>query len=221
MVGIYKITSPSGQVYIGQSRDIASRKSTYRRLKANSQHKLQRSFVKYGFENHSFETISQLPKDVSDKVLDNYEILYWELYVSCGCRMLNLKYPGKYGRHSKESIDRIKFTLTGHTVSDETRKKLSVKITAILNDPEQQAKRKKTTVGNKGKTGGKKYPRAYMPSIERLTDLGKKYTLKNIGLMYGVTGEAVHLWMKNYKIQYVKKNKNFNKKAVPQRNGYA
>ena len=58
--GIYKITSPSGKVYIGQSIDIKRRFTSYKTLnKSKRQVKLYNSFVKYGVENHIFETIEE------------------------------------------------------------------------------------------------------------------------------------------------------------------
>lgn len=56
--GIYKITSPSGRVYIGQSTNIKERFKNYsnpNRIK--SQTKLYNSLKKYGVENHQFDII--------------------------------------------------------------------------------------------------------------------------------------------------------------------
>lgn len=55
--GIYKITNPAGEVYIGQSFDIAKRWRSYERLTCVSQPKIYSSLLKYGSENHSFEII--------------------------------------------------------------------------------------------------------------------------------------------------------------------
>lgn len=56
--GIYKITSPTGKVYIGQSEDINRRFGEYKRLKnCKRQTKLYRSFKKHGVENHQFDII--------------------------------------------------------------------------------------------------------------------------------------------------------------------
>ena len=60
MVGIYKITSPSGRVYIGQSVNIEKRFLSYSKLlRCKTQIKLFRSFLKYGVINHIFETIEE------------------------------------------------------------------------------------------------------------------------------------------------------------------
>lgn len=57
MVGIYKITSPTGRIYIGQSIDIEKRFAYYRSLACKTQPKLYRSLLKYGFENHKLEVV--------------------------------------------------------------------------------------------------------------------------------------------------------------------
>ncbi len=61
MIGIYKITSPTGRIYIGQSIDLKYRFDTYRRLgkQVSSSPKLYRSLLKYGYFNHNFEIIEE------------------------------------------------------------------------------------------------------------------------------------------------------------------
>ena len=61
MIGIYKITSPSGRIYIGQSWNIKKRLNAYKTLYASKKQRLlNRSFVKYGYENHKFQIIKVL-----------------------------------------------------------------------------------------------------------------------------------------------------------------
>ena len=55
--GIYKITSPSGKIYIGSSTNIKRRFSNYKGLRCKSQSKLYNSFLKYGVDKHLFEVI--------------------------------------------------------------------------------------------------------------------------------------------------------------------
>jgi group I intron endonuclease len=58
--GIYRIISPSGRVYIGESKDIEKRwKHYFKLLNCNTQRKLLNSFKKYGVENHVFEIIEE------------------------------------------------------------------------------------------------------------------------------------------------------------------
>jgi len=59
--GIYKITSPTGRVYIGQSVSVKRRFSEYKSSKnrKGSQPILYRSFKKHGVENHTFEILEE------------------------------------------------------------------------------------------------------------------------------------------------------------------
>lgn len=61
MIGIYKITSPSGRIYIGQSKDLNRRERDYQKYikDSNSQVKLLASINKYNWENHIFEIIEE------------------------------------------------------------------------------------------------------------------------------------------------------------------
>lgn len=55
--GIYKITSPSNKIYIGQSKNIKKRYNFYKNKNCKNQVKLFNSFEKYGVNNHTFEII--------------------------------------------------------------------------------------------------------------------------------------------------------------------
>lgn len=59
--GIYKITSPSNKVYIGQSVGIEYRISSYKKEKGSveGQVRLYNSLKKHGWVNHSFEIIEE------------------------------------------------------------------------------------------------------------------------------------------------------------------
>lgn len=96
MIGIYKITSPSGKVYIGQSINIKKRFAYYKHLTKSlkKQLLLYNSFFKYGVENHKFEIIHELPKDIDQEILNQYEILYWKQHIYCEFKMLNIREAG-------------------------------------------------------------------------------------------------------------------------------
>jgi len=76
VIGIYKITNPVGEVYIGQSTNILKRfyshKLNYGGLK------LKESIKKYGFENHTFE----LKEECEKHLLSEREKFYINLYDS-------------------------------------------------------------------------------------------------------------------------------------------
>lgn len=117
MVGIYKITSPSGRVYIGQSWNIRGRWNSHKSFKRPTNKfttPLHTSFTKYGAKNHSYEIIHELPKDISQDILNTYENLYIEFYKQCGAKVMNLKEGGSKGKHSEESKKRMSESNKGH-----------------------------------------------------------------------------------------------------------
>lgn len=126
-IGIYKITSPSGRIYIGQSWNIGQREYEYYHIGSKCrQIKIANSIYKYGFDNHKFELIHELPLDVSQEVMNNYEILYWKSYKDLGFNMMNIREPGSRGKHSEETKRKLSEAHKGKIISDETRRKLSI-----------------------------------------------------------------------------------------------
>lgn len=59
MTGIYKITSQSKKIYIGQSVDIEKRFKRYKNLHCKKQIRLYNSFLKYGVDKHKFEILCE------------------------------------------------------------------------------------------------------------------------------------------------------------------
>lgn len=131
MVGIYKITNPAGSVYIGQSWNLEKRHYNYSVIPSKKQSKLYNSIKKYGWNNHVFEVIHKLPVDVTQSVLDRYEILYWEFYTNLNFKLLNIRYPGKGGKFSEESKKKLSESkkgsksMLGKKHSEETKRKIS------------------------------------------------------------------------------------------------
>lgn len=78
--GIYKITSPTNKIYIGQSMNVRRRLDQYKRLECKRQPKLYSSLSKYGFDNHIFEIIEECP----ESYLDELEI-WWKYYYGIQC----------------------------------------------------------------------------------------------------------------------------------------
>jgi group I intron endonuclease len=127
MIGIYKITSPSNKIYIGQSIDIKHRWKVYNYLnKASIGPKIYNSLQKYGYENHKFEIIEECSlKQLNEreiywkqqelnKVNNNFDkVLFCELYDVGG------------GPRNKETNLKISQTKKGYIMSKETREKIS------------------------------------------------------------------------------------------------
>lgn len=98
MIGIYKITSPSGKVYVGQSVDVQERFAQYRGGHCKNQPKIFRSLNKYGIDNHTFEIIEEcLEVQLNDKEI------HWIAYYNSVNEGLNCQHGGLNGRHSEET----------------------------------------------------------------------------------------------------------------------
>lgn len=147
MTGIYKITSPTEKIYIGQSVDIRGRKNNYKNLRCKGQAKLYSSFISHGWNKHIFEVVYELPKDVHQSVLNNFEIFYWSQFKEAGCEMLNLKEPGHNGRHSEQTKIKLSEIQKGKTVSEETKKKQSLASTGRVHTEEAKLKIKQYFTG--------------------------------------------------------------------------
>ena len=171
-IGIYKITSPSKKVYIGQSKNIYKRWRTYQNnIKgAKSQPKLYNSFLSHGIDKHTFEIIHECEVEELNK-LERY---YQELY-NCIDEGLNLMYQEcdyavrklseetiakkremmtgennhMYGKRlSDEAIERIRQANLGRKYSDEVNAKKGRKgeLNAFYGKTHTQETRKKLSL---------------------------------------------------------------------------
>jgi group I intron endonuclease len=101
-IGIYKITSPNGKVYIGQSTNIEKRFRNYKCLDCKQQPKLFNSLSKYRVENHIFEII----KEYKINQLNRSE-KYWIKKYNSIKEGLNIKEGGSFGKHNKYTKQKI------------------------------------------------------------------------------------------------------------------
>lgn len=185
MIGIYKITSPTGKIYIGQSVDIFKRVKFYENETCKRQPKLYASIKKHGWSNHKFEVVEEcLEKDLNIR-----EKFYIDLHNS---------FNTIYGMNLRGGSD-----LGGGRISDETREKLCV------------IRRKKARwAGNKNPMFGKKptddhrlkmrlgmlkkYPNGNLEALSKMRDsvTGKKqsidHVLKRSMAMRGVAKTESH-----------------------------
>lgn len=128
---IYKITSPTGRIYIGQTVNIKNRMGVYSRCVSKSQTALRRSVDKYGWGQHTWQVIEFLTCDAEK--LDKLETYWIDFYKSNVKRYpktngLNLTDGGKGNRggfHSDKTKEKIRITSTGRKHSIETKKKIS------------------------------------------------------------------------------------------------
>ena len=125
MAVIYKITSPSSSIYIGQSHNFKQRLRSYKGMFCKKQPKLYNSFLKYGFDKHIIEIIHTLPKDTTVDILNTYEKIYYDFYRKCGSIMMNITEPGNNRLLSKETKQKLRLSRLGKNLSQETKDKIS------------------------------------------------------------------------------------------------
>lgn len=108
--GIYKITSLTNSIYIGQSVDVYSRWYFYKKYCAEGQFRLDNSLKKHGIENHKFEIIEECPREK----LNEREIYWIQFYNSFNTpHGMNLHSGGKNYKKSEETKERSKRALFG------------------------------------------------------------------------------------------------------------
>ena len=88
MICIYKITSPIGKIYVGQTINYQRRLADYKRIeRIVSQKRLFNSFNKYGIDNHIFEVI----EECCEGQLNSLERYWQDFYNVLGRKGLNCK----------------------------------------------------------------------------------------------------------------------------------
>jgi predicted GIY-YIG superfamily endonuclease len=131
IIGIYKITSENGAIYIGLSNDIYQRLYKYKKLRCKLQLKLYNSLIKYGVESHKFEIIHTIKKDNLEKKeiyqkLRDLEIYYIKkfnsFYGDNDKFGLNLTRGGDLMELTQESRNLIKIKNKGRIVSEGGRR---------------------------------------------------------------------------------------------------
>lgn len=147
MVGIYKISSPSNKVYIGQSVDIHYRFYRYKTLNCKGQIRLYNSLLKYGINNHIFEIIEECEiEELNDKER-HYQDLY-DVISEKGLNCILTTTNGKSGRLSEETSLKISASKKNYKPSEETKLKMSVSGKGRIVSEETK---EKISIGNKGK----------------------------------------------------------------------
>lgn len=143
--GIYKITSPSGKIYVGQSVSIKDRWNAHKERYSKYISKLGSSFKKYGVENHLFEIIEEC-----DILLLNEREKFWveELNTFNSPHGLNLRTGGDKYIMSDEIKQKLRVFNLGKKHSDETKKKCSIASKGRIPSAET---REKLSISNKGK----------------------------------------------------------------------
>lgn len=122
---IYKITSPTNRIYIGQTVDIEKRFSKYKRYCCKMQPRLYNSFIKYNVENHIFEII----EECENFELNTKERYYQDKYNVLSKKGLNClltKTNDRSGKFSNESRLKMSKSHKGKIISNESKLKISL-----------------------------------------------------------------------------------------------
>lgn len=126
LCGIYKITNPIGEIYIGQSVEILRRLGDYSRCQnVDKQPKLYKSILIYGWEAH----IAEIWELCVEKDLNRVERYWQDYYDVLGNRGLNCKLTkadDKSGRLSEKTKKKISIAHKGKTFSKETKLKMAL-----------------------------------------------------------------------------------------------
>jgi len=189
-VGIYKVESENGAIYIGQSIDVDSRISGYKRKNCKNQILLYNSLCKYGVDSHSFEIVEVINTDGLSSIdikniLNKLETKYinsFKSFIRDNPKGLNLTKGGDSKEVSDETKSKISKTLTGKKRDKKTKKKLSIAKKG-KNNPnygkkatnETRKKQSESRSGEKHYMFGKKTPDDVKEKI-RQSNLGKKRT---------------------------------------------
>lgn len=164
--GVYKLTSPNGKIYIGQSVFIESRMSQHRKRTINQQQKLYSSFKEFGFDNHKLEILKECkPQDLYK--WEKYYINFYDTFdtdhglnlqrggkdssnpaqvtkdrmsISQKKRFLTHIHPNKGVPMSEDQKEKLRIANLGKKASLETRRKMSISSSGKTRTPEHQEK---------------------------------------------------------------------------------
>ena len=177
--GVYILISPTSKVYVGQSRNIEKRKTFYKQGNCKNQTRLYHSLKKHGWSKHTFLVVHELPAGVDQKILDEHEKFYIKSYRAIGSEMLNLKEGGYKGKHSAESILKMKKPrgivtkgFSGRKHSEESKLKARNKLKGRVKTDEH---RRNISIGSLGK---KMSPEAIEKT--RAANIGRKQSPESI-----------------------------------------
>jgi group I intron endonuclease len=160
--GIYKLTSPSGKVYIGQSVNLKSRMAHYKSNKSKSITAIKSAILKYGWDNFKVDILWSSEDNTNIKfILNQLEKDFINLYDCLSPNGYNLRdggtdgyiytnevkqkisnsnkgrevwNAGKTGIYSEETLKLMSDSHIGKSVhSDEYKENLKIKMTGESN----------------------------------------------------------------------------------------
>jgi group I intron endonuclease len=177
-IGIYKITSPSGKVYIGQSIDIDKRWEGHKQYNGIGP-KLKNSYIKYGFEAHIKDNI----EECSIEQLNERETYWKQIYID-KCGWGGVLFCELYDNG-------------GGPKSEETKKKQSISQKINLSKPKVKEKRKINCKIAANKPGVQEQAVAntdwVIREVNRLKSMDYS-KLKKVVLQFDLDGKFIREW---------------------------
>ena len=167
--GIYKITSPTNRIYIGQSVNIERRFKEYLKLNnCKGQIKLFNSFNKYGVKNHKFEIVSLCYSEQLNEFERDFQEAYNVIDKNKGLNCKLTETNNKSGIFSIDTKLKLRNIRLGKKASEETKNKMiinsgkSKSVICLLTGKEWSSARRcaienKLNINNLGKKLTKNY----------------------------------------------------------------
>jgi group I intron endonuclease len=124
--GIYKITSPSNKVYIGQSSNIKRRMTEHKYRSKTKNLKLYSSIRKYGLENHKIEILFLSDSKHEKDKMESIYIRYYDS-INIGLNHIDVivgsgSFKGK--KHTIENVEKIKERMKGYKPEEAIKKRM-------------------------------------------------------------------------------------------------
>lgn len=148
MIGIYKITSPSGKIYIGQTTNFIKRKNYYKNGAKQYQVRIYNSLQKYGYDAHTIEFIEEcLVENLNER-----ERHWQEFYDVIGENGLNCRLTAtndKSGFLSESSKHKLSIAKKKVVIDGEWREKFAYDWSGKNHSEETKRKMSESAKGKK------------------------------------------------------------------------
>jgi group I intron endonuclease len=203
--GIYKITSPTGKIYVGQSINIKKRFNVYKSLACSGQNRLYNSFLKHGVDNHVFEILEYCGAAVINERERHYQEKFNVIDRKLGLNCCLTRTDKKKYVFSEESIQKMSAWQKGVPKSKEHKRKLSEAKIGKKQTLEHRLK------GAQARVGSKRTKEQRIRISESLKGKNSKVVLDLLtGIYYDSVKELSELIGVHYSTMKAKLNGNMN-----------
>lgn len=172
--GIYKITSPTGKIYIGQSKNITKRLRYYKLGNCKGQPRIHNSINKHGWESHQFDIIEYC----SEEELNCSERFWQDEFEAVGKNGLNAiltetdtlpRILSERTRKLRSDISKSfigeKNSFYGKVHSEESKSKMRANNRGRKDTPERIEQKRQAMLGEKNWNYGKPKSQEYRDKI--------------------------------------------------------